>query len=154
MKTDAPADLNEENDINSVINKSMNDNTKTTVVNTSENKEQEKEITDFKDQMKALQKQIVEMNQNKQKVIERKIDELNKNKKESVEVQKQFVNELKTIKLSVKPLNNTEIFPHFLNSSRFKDLNFVYFKLIDSLCRSRYFKSKLVTLNRLQGDSL
>ena len=65
----------------------MNDNTKTTVVNTSENKEQEKEITELKNQMKALQKQIVEMNQNKQKVIERKIDELNKNKKESVEVQ-------------------------------------------------------------------
>ena len=76
--------------------------------------------------MKALQKHIVEMNKNKQIVIESKIDELNKNKKESAVVQKQFVNKLKTIKLFVKPVNNIEIYPHFLNSSRFKDLNFVY----------------------------
>lgn len=140
VKAEAPIELNEENDINSAINKSINENLTN---NPPENKLQEKEITELRNQMKDLQKKVVDMSNNKDKVIYQKIDDLNKSKMESVKLDQQFVKELKSIKLSVKSLNNTEIFPHFLNSSRFKDLNFVYFKLIDSLCKSRYFKSIL-----------
>ena len=140
VKAEAPIELNEENDINSAINKSINENQTN---NPPENKLQEKEITELRNQMKDLQKKVVDMSNNKDKVIYQKIDDLNKSKMESVKLDQQFVKELKSIKLSVKSLNNTEIFPHFLNSSRFKDLNFVYFKLIDSLCKSRYFKSIL-----------
>ena len=113
------------------------------------NEEKSIEIVKLKEQMLILQQKIsfiTTMNQNKENAIENKISELNKNKLESVRVDKEFVNELKTMKLSVKSFNNTEIFPHFLNSSRFKDINFVYFKLIDSLCQSRYFKSKTTFL--------
>ena len=140
VKAEAPIELNEENDINSAINKSINENQTN---NPPENKLQEKEITELRNHMKDLQKKVVDMSNNKDKVIYQKIDDLNKSKMESVKLDQQFVKELKSIKLSVKSLNNTEIFPHFLNSSRFKDLNFVYFKLIDSLCKSRYFKSIL-----------
>jgi len=38
-------------------------------------------------------------------------------------------------------LNSTMAFPPFLNASHFKDANFENFKLIDSLCFSRYFKN-------------
>ncbi len=125
-------ELQEENDINNSIYKSLQK---------SPMEQHSGEIEELKKQMKTLQDKITEMSKNKKDYLEKKIDELNRNKVEAVKVDQQFVNELKTMKLSAKQLNNTEIFPHFLNASRFKDVNFMYFKLIDSLCLARYFKS-------------
>jgi hypothetical protein len=125
---------NNSDDLNSAITQSLNNN--------PEAKEQSNEIQQLKVQMRVLQEKLAEVNQKKDQNLEKKIEELNKSKQESVKVDKQFLNELSSMKLSAKQLNSTEIFPHFLNSSRFKELNFVYFKLIDSLCLARYFKSK------------
>ncbi len=127
-------DPQEENDINNSIYKTLQKS------NTLQ--QPSGEIEELKTQMKLLQDKITEMSKNKKDYLEKKIDELNRNKVEAVKVDQQFVNELKTMKLSAKQLNNTEIFPHFLNASRFKEVNFMYFKLIDSLCLARYFKSK------------
>ena len=105
------------------------------------NEEKSNEIIKLNQQMMTLQHKISSLNKNKENVFEDEISENKKNKLLSNN-NKEFADELRMMKFSVKSLNNTEIFPHFLNSSRFKDVNFIYFKLIDSLCQSRYFKSK------------
>lgn len=130
-----PAEAQEENDINNSILKS---------IQLSQNKNESTEIQELKKQMKLLQDKISDMSKKKNDYLEKKIEEINRNNIEAAKVDQQFVNELKTMKLSAKQLNSTEIFPHFLNVSHFKELNFVYFKLIDSLCLARYFKSILI----------
>lgn len=100
----------------------------------------------LQEQIQSLQNKLADVSQKKKTDLERKISELNKNKEESVKMDKQFLKELKSMKISAQQFNSTDIFPHFLNMSRFKELNFVYFKLIDSLCQARYFKSCKETL--------
>jgi len=46
-------------------------------------------------------------------------------------------------------LSNTEIFPNFQNMSEFNGNNLIYFKLISSVCTSRYFLSKTLKIFNL-----
>ena len=99
----------------------------------------ETNISDNLNKAENLYKKIKELELKNTK-LEQKINYDSNNDKQPVTQAQQ--QPLKFNNLN-KLLNNTEIFPNFMNMAQFNDNNLIYFKLISSICASRYFDSKL-----------